>query len=197
MRVNSSPARWWPSLPNRVSPHSPTNSLACCTPTIRTAISERDRTEDWKLKVYVIEGVTPAKARLLRRLLAKSIARDVDWQFSTPEDHRPAADITQLVAASIVIVLWMRDGERDRALTQLEWASRNGKVTIALVESGVAHLAGLNPGLSVEFDCRDPFPAVAKLDTMSDRVEVGLLPREAFKAVFADLAMVLLAFCLD
>ena len=55
----------------------------------------------------------------------------------------------------------------------------------------------LNPEALIEFDCRDPFPAVARLEVMSDRVEVGLLPRDAFRAVFADLTMVLLGLCLD
>jgi len=120
--------------------------------TIRSAISERDRSEEWKLKVFVIEAVTPAKAKLLRSVLAKSIAINVDWEFSTPEDYSGATDLKQLIAASIVVVLWMRDGEGYRALGQLEWVSRRGKVTIALVETGVTPLAALKPESLIEFD---------------------------------------------
>jgi len=96
--------------------------------------------------------VTPAKAKLLRSVLAKSIAINVDWEFSTPEDYSGATDLKQLIAASIVVVLWMRDGEGYRALGQLEWVSRRGKVTIALVETGVTPLAALKPESLIEFD---------------------------------------------
>jgi hypothetical protein len=160
-------------------------------------INNRKLSEDWGLKVYVIAAVPPAKARLIRDLLAKSIATNVDWKFSSPQDEGGAADIKQLVAASIVVAVWMQDADGGQVAGQLEWAVRDGKATIALVETGVAPFGRLNPESLIEFDCRDPFPAVARLDVMRDRVEVGLFPRDAYKAVFADLTMVLLGLCLD
>ena len=101
------------------------------------------------------------------------------------------------MAASIVVALWMRDGDGDVVPGQLDWAIRSGKATVVLVESGLTPLDWINPKSLIEFACRDPFPAVERLNSMSDQMEVGLLPRDAFKPVFADLAMVLLAFCLD